>query len=140
MVAMPLNPTRNDDPRKLRDLLQRVANLASEHGLTSVVVGMSGLESDMLFPEVVDFVGSALRVDDTIFRMTRNRAVFFLADADEMQASEIMERVLSGFHERFATTQKTLVSLTYFEVTPETKDVSVKRVLPLLFAPPADSH
>lgn len=140
MVAMPLNPSRNDDPRKLRDLLQRVANLASEHRLTSVVVGMSGLESDMLFPEVVDFVGSALRVDDTIFRMTRSRAVFFLADADEMQASEIMERVLSGFHERFATTQKTLVSLTYFEVTPEVKDVSVKQVLPLLFAPPKDSH
>jgi len=137
---MPLNPSRNDDPRKLRDLLQRVANLASEHRLTSVVVGMSGLESDMLFPEVVDFVGSALRVDDSIFRMTRSRAIFFLADADEMQASEIMERVLSGFHERFATTQKTLVSLTYFEVTPEAKDVSVKQVLPLLFAPPADSH
>lgn len=140
MVAMPLNPTRNDDPRKLRDLLQRVSSLASEHRLTSVVVGMSGLESDILFPEIVDFIGSALRVDDTIFRMTRNRAVFFLADADEMQASEIMERVLSGFHERFATTQKTLVSLTYFEVTPESKDVTVKRVLPVLFAPPADSH
>ena len=140
MVAMPLNPTRNDDPRKLRDLLQRVANLAGEHRLTSVVVGMSGLESDLLFPEVVDFVGSALRVDDTIFRMTRNRAVFFLADADEMQASEIMQRVLNGFHERFATTQKSMVSLTYFEVTPEAKDVSVKQVLPALFAPPAESH
>jgi len=140
MVAMPLSPTRNDDPRKLRDLLQRVASLAGEHRLTSVVVGMSGLESDLLFPEVVDFVGSALRVDDSIFRMTRNRAVFFLADADEMQASEIMQRVLSGFHERFATTQKSLVSLTYFEVTPEANDVTVKQVLPALFAPPAESH
>ena len=140
MVAMPLNPTRNDDPRKLRDLLQRVASLAGEHRLTSVVVGMSGLESDLLFPEIVDFVGSALRVDDTIFRMTRNRAVFFLADADETQASEIMQRVLSGFHERFATTQKSVVSLTYFEVTPETNDVSVKQVLPALFAPPAECH
>ena len=139
MVAMPLSPTRNDDPRKLRDLIQRVSNLACEHQLTSVVVGMSGLESDLLFPEVVDFVGSALRVDDAIFRMTRNRAVFFLADADEMQASEIMQRVLSGFHERFAATQKSMVSLTYFEVTPQATDVSVKQVLPVLFAPPKGS-
>ncbi len=140
MAAMPLEQTRNDDPRKLRDLLERVAKLAGEHRLTSVVVGMSGLESDLLFPEVVDYVGSALRVDDSIFRMTRNRAIFFLADADEMQASEIMDRVISGFHERFATTQKTLVSLSYFEVTPEANDVSVKTVLPALFAPPAGSH
>ncbi len=140
MVAMPLTPTQHDDPRKLRGLLERVASLAGEHRLTSVVVGMSGLESDLLFPEVVDFVGSALRVEDTIFRMTRNRAVFFLADADEMQASEIMQRVLSGFYERFATTQKSVVSLTYFEVTPEAKDVTVKQVLPALFAPPAESH
>lgn len=140
MVAMPLIPRQNDDPRKLRDLLQRVASLAGEHRLTSVVVGMSGLESDLLFPEVVDFVGSSLRVEDTIFRMTRNRAVFFLADADEMQASEIMQRVLSGFHERFATTQKSVVSLTYFQVTPEDNDVTVKQVLPALFAPPEKSH
>ncbi len=140
MVAMPLTPTQHDDPRRLRGLLERVASLAGEHRLTSVVVGMSGLESDLLFPEVVDFVGSALRVEDTIFRMTRNRAVFFLADADEMQASEIMQRVLSGFYERFATTQKSVVSLTYFEVTPEAKDVTVKQVLPALFAPAAEGH
>lgn len=140
MVAMPVITTQNDDPRKLRDLLQRVASLAGEHRLTSVVVGMSGLESDLLFAEVVDFVGSSLRVEDTIFRMTRNRAVFFLADADEMQACEIMQRVLSGFQERFATSQESAVALTYFEVTPKDKDVTVKQVLPALFAPPPQSH
>ena len=140
MVVMPLTPTQNDDPRKLRELLQRVASLAGEHRLTSVVVGMSGLESDLLFPEVVEFVGSALRVEDTIFRMTRNRAVFFLADADEAQAAEIMERVINGFHQRFATNQNSAVSLKYFEVTPDAKDVTVKQVLPALFAPPAESH
>jgi GGDEF domain-containing protein len=101
---------------------------------------MSGLESDLLFPEVVEFVGSALRVEDTIFRMTRNRAVFFLADADEAQAAEIMERVINGFHQRFATNQNSAVSLKYFEVTPDAKDVTVKQVLPALFAPPAESH
>jgi hypothetical protein len=140
MVAMPLIPTQNDDPRKLRELLQRVASLAGEHRLTSVVVGMSGLDSDVLFPEVVDFVGSSLRVEDTIFRMTRNRAVFFLADADETQAAEIMQRVLSGFHERFAATQRCAVSLSFFEVTPDDTEVTVKEVLPALFAPPAESH
>jgi len=140
MVSMPLTPMQNDDPRKLRDLLQRVASLAGEHRLTSVVVGMSGLESDLLFSEVVDFIGSSLRVEDTIFRMTRNRAVFFLADADETQAAAIMQRVLRGFHERFATTQESAVALTYFEVTPEAKDVTVKQVLPALFAPSAQSH
>ncbi len=140
MVAMPLDRSESNDPRMLRDLLGRIEQLAAEHRVKSVIVGMSGLETDLLFPEVVDYVGSALRVEDSIFRMTRNRVIFFLADADEMQASEIMDRVIRGFHERFATTQKAMVSLSYLEVVPGEAELAVKDVLPALFAPPSDSH
>ena len=42
MVAMPLNEPQSDDPRKLRALLDKVVNLADDHRLTSVLVGMSG--------------------------------------------------------------------------------------------------
>jgi hypothetical protein len=140
MVAMPLNRQDSDDPRNLRDLVERVVQLAADHQVRSVIVGMSGLETDLLFPEVVDYVGSALRVEDTIFRMTRNRAIFFLADADEMQASAVMERVVREFHERFPTAQKAMVSTTYVEVVPGGEPLAVKDVLPALFAPPSDTH
>lgn len=140
MAGASLDRSQNDDPRKLRELLDRVLNLAGDHQLKSVVVGMSGLEGDRMFPEVVDFVGSALRVDDSIFRMTRNRAVFFLADSDGPRAAEIMVRVLSGFNQRFPTLAEAAVSLSYFEVAPGMKDVTLKEVLPALFAPPPDSH
>jgi hypothetical protein len=124
-----------DDPRKLRDMLGKAAGMASDHALSSVVVGLSGREGDLLFPEIVDFVESALRMDDAIFRMTRERAVLMLADVDEDRAAEILERLLSGFRERFSTAVDPDVALAYFEVTPDTQDVSVKRILPILFAP-----
>lgn len=134
MVAMTVDPPRNDDPRKLRHLLAKALDLAGDHQLTSVVVGMSGLENDLLFPEVVDFMGSALRADDSIFRMTGNRAVFFIADADAARAADIMDRVISGFSERFSPADPPALSLSYFEVTPLMKGVSLKEILPALFA------
>ena len=73
---------RNHDPLRLRELLGRAENLAARHALSSVVVGMAGLEGDLIFPEIVDYVESALRVDDAIFRLTRERAVLVLADVD----------------------------------------------------------
>ena len=106
MAAMPLNEPQSDDPRKLRALLDKVVNLADDHHLTSVLVGMAGPDGDLIFPEVVDFVGSALRIDDAIFRMTRNRAVLFLADADRARAEEIMERVIDAFAEQFAIAEE----------------------------------
>jgi len=140
MVAMPLNEPRNDDPRKLRALLDKVVNLAGDHSLTSVVVGMSGSEGDLVFPEVVDFVGSALRMDDAIFRMTRERAVLFLADADRARAQEIVERVMEAFAEQFATSESPDVGISYFEVAPGKQDLTLKNILPLLFAPGNDRH
>ncbi len=140
MVAMALDRSQNDDPRKLREILEKVVNLAGNHQLTSVLVGMSGVEGDLLFPELVDFVGSTLRVDDSIFRMTRTRVVFSLADADRGRAKEIMERVISDFNQRFATAESPAIGLSYFEVAPETEDVTLKAILPALFAPSLGTH
>jgi hypothetical protein len=140
MTAMPLDGSRNDDPRKLRDLLDKVVNLAGEHRLKSVVVGMSSADGDLIFPEVVDFVASALRVDDAIFRMTRNRAVLFLADVDEPRAREIMERVIEDFGERFATAEAPSIGVSYFEVAPGKEGLTLKAILPSLFAPAESGH
>jgi hypothetical protein len=140
MAAMPLNEPQNDDPRKLRALLDKVVNLADDHRLTSVLVGMSGSDGDLIFPEVVDFVGSALRIDDAIFRMTRSRAVLFLADANRERAQEIMERLMDAFSEQFATTESPAVGISYFEVAPGMQGVTLKAILPRLFAPAQNCH
>jgi hypothetical protein len=140
MVAMPLNEPQSDDPRKLRALLDKVVNLADDHSLTSVLVGMSAADGDLIFPEVVDFVGSALRIDDAIFRMTRNRAVLFLADADRERAREIMGRVIDAFSEQFATSESPAVGISYFEVAPGMQGVTLKTILPSLFAPDPNCH
>lgn len=140
MVAMPFDRPRNDDPRKLRELLDKVRNLADAHQLKSVVVGMSSAEGDLLFPDIVDFVGSALRVDDAIFRMTRSRAVFFIADADRERAEDIMQRVLKDFGAQLARSVEPAIALAYFEVSPGVTEVTLKDVLPALFAPPPQRH
>jgi hypothetical protein len=140
MAAMPLNEPQTDDPRKLRALLDKVVNLADDHRLTSVLVGLAGPEGDLVFPEVVDFVGSALRIDDAIFRMTRNRAVLFLADANRERAEEIMERVMDAFSEQFAIAESPAVGITYFEVAPGMQGVTLKAILPSLFAPDQNCH
>ena len=130
---MALGSSEHDDPRKLRQLLSRAAELAQDHDVSSVVIGMWTLRSDMLFPEIVDFVASALRMEDSIFRMTRDRAVLVLSDADRARAEEVIQRVLSDFTARFATTEDPDVHLGYFEVRPGAAEISVKDVLPKLF-------
>ena len=127
------NHGQNDDPRKLRELIQKVSDVANTYEIGSVVVGMAGAEGDVMFPEVVDFVRSAMRVDDAIFRMTRERVVLFLADADEARAQEIMDRLLMDYAERFTPLEDPRISLTYFEVTPQTRNLSVRDVLPSIF-------
>ena len=88
----------------------------------------------------VDFVSSVLRMDDAIFRMTRNRAVLCLADADRQRAEEIVERVMESFAEQFATSENPAIGISYFEVAPGMERVTLKTVLPLLFAAPTDCH
>jgi hypothetical protein len=127
--------SRIDDPLKLRDLLGRAASLARRHELTSVVVGMAAPEGDLVFPELLDFVESALRVDDVVFRMTRERAVLLLADVDPVRAREVVERLVSDFRARFAVARDPELRLGYFEVRPGSGELTVKDVLPTLFRP-----
>ncbi len=115
-------------------MIGRAVGLATEHDVPSVVVGMAGPEGDRLFPEIVDFVQSALRIDDAILRITRERAVLFLTDADRKRAEKIMGRVLADFSERFATSSQPAVHFGYFEVRPGVPHLTVKDVLPELFA------
>ncbi len=129
MVAFPLGSSGYDDPRQLRALLGKARSLAVEHALHSVVVGLAGFEGDDLFPEMIDFVESALRVDDAVFRMTRERVVVLLADADESQAAGIITRILAGFRERFPTPTEPAISLGYFEVGPDVQDGSTRLAL-----------
>ena len=44
-----------------------------------------------------------------------------------------MERVMIDFRENFTPSQEQLISFGYFEVKPETADLTVRDVLPLLF-------
>jgi GGDEF domain-containing protein len=140
MTAMVLNRSQYDDPRKLRELLQKAASLASDYDVASVMVGMSGSEGDLLFPEIVDYIGSALRMDDGIVRLTRERAVFFLSDANRKRAEEIMDRLLIGFREKFTPAQEPRIGLAYFEVTPDCTSLAVRDVLLSLFTSDPVAH
>ncbi len=139
-MAMPHDGFQNDDPRRLRKLLGKISDLAGEHALTSVVVGMAGREGDLVFPDVVDYVTSALRVDDFIVRMTRERSVLFLTDVDRGGAEEIMVRLLQEFSERFPRAAEPTVSLAYFEVTPTARETTLKEVLLSLFSAESSAH
>ncbi|HJO22123.1 MAG: hypothetical protein GY772_13105 [bacterium] len=123
----------NDDPRKLRDMLGRAASLASAHSLKSVVVGITAPESDLVFPQVIDFIESALRVEDVVFRMTRDRAVVFLADVDSAQAKKILDRVLADFCVHVAVSETPGLNFGFYEVSPGIQELRVKEVLPEIF-------
>ncbi len=140
MGEMVVPTSQNDDPRRLRELLERAGRMASGHSVSSVVVGIAGFEGDLLFPEVVDFIESALRVDDAIFRMTRERAVLVLSDVDRTGAEDIVARLLGGFSEQYAAVEDPAVSFGFFEITPQRCEVTVKEVLPALFASPHPGH
>jgi len=130
----------HDDPRKLREMVQKASSLAAHYDVTSVMVGASGVEGDRLFSEMVDYIGSALRVDDVICRLTRERAVFLLADANRERAAEIIERLMNGFRSHFTPASDPHFDLAFFEVTPEHPNVTVRDVLPSLFDSVPVSH
>jgi len=140
MTAPHVQANRYDDPRRLRELIEKARDLAVDHALTSVVVGLAGFEGDVDFPEVVDFVHSALRVDDAVFRMTRERAVVLLTDVDEQGAKEIIERLMNDYREHFPSTSEPSVGIGYFEVAPGHTAVNAKLVLPHIFATSPPSH
>jgi len=135
MTLLRRTPLASDDPRRLRELLERSCELANQHTLPSVIVGVAGAEGDLLFPELIDYIESALRVEDAVFRMTRERTVLFLADVDRARALEILERLLSDFRERFPSARAPAVALGFYELAPRAERPALKEVLPVVFDP-----
>lgn len=129
---------QNDDPRKLRSLLARAAELATSHAMPSVMVGLGSREGDLRFPEFVAYIQSALRVEDGIFRMTRERAVLHLADIDEAKAREVLDRLVGDFSDEFPSSEEARFELRFLEVTPGDSEPSVKEALKAIFAPDPD--
>ncbi len=140
-TSHPAGNGATDDPRRLWDHLGRLRQLAAEHRISSVVVGLAAPEGDLQFPDVVRFVESELRVEDAVFRMTRERAVLFLADVDVEAARRILERLLLGFHEQYPANDDPPVATGYFQVEPEDGDPSLGAILQAVFAAPtATAH
>ena len=127
------SPALNDDPRKLRTLVERASALAAQHDVPSVMIGLIGGSGDLRFPDFVDFLQSALRVEDGVFRMTRDRVVLHLADVDRAQATEVLQRLLSRFHEEFPQLNEASFTSYYVEIRPGDGEPTVKDVLPTLF-------
>ena len=131
-MTAPVTPAHAgpDDPRLLRELLMRTQARGHRHQVPSVVVGFAAPEGDLLFPDFVAHVESELRVEDAIFRLTRERALLFLADVDEEQAKEIVERLVAGFRSEFPRPGESPFTIRYFEITPERGPLAVRDVLP----------
>jgi hypothetical protein len=140
MSVMPAPTTRlaPGDPRRLRELFSRTGSLACEHAIPSVVVGLAGREGDLLVPELIEYIESALRMEDAIFRMTRERAVLFVSDVDRARAEQIVARLVRDFCERFAAVDQPTVELGYYEVRAGSREVSAKEVLPVVFGAARD--
>jgi hypothetical protein len=125
----------NDDPRKLSAMITRVSDLALAHEVSSVVVGLVAGEGDRVFPDYVTFLQSALRVEDGIFRMTRERAVLHLVDVDAARATEVIDRLTVDFCDEFPAMHRPDYQLRMLEVKPGVERLSVKDVLTEIFSP-----
>jgi hypothetical protein len=138
MSLMPAPTTRlaPGDPRRLRELFARTGSLAAEHAIPSVIVGLAGREGDLLVPELIEYIESALRMEDAIFRMTRERAVLFVSDVDRARAEQIVTRLVRDFRERFPSVGEPGVELGFYEVKAGAREVSAKEVLPTVFGVP----
>ncbi len=101
MIEDLMSESTVDDPRKLSELFTRIAELAQTHNVSSVVIGITSEVGDRLFPEFVEFLRSALRVEDGIYRMTRERAVVHLADLDMDRGQTVFSRLLEDFIQEF---------------------------------------
>jgi hypothetical protein len=133
MVEAQMTRDRNDDPRKLSAMISRVSNLAEAHSVCSVMVGVAAPEGDLLFPDYLAYLESALRVEDQIFRMTRERVVLYLADVDAMGAAEVLVRIFADFCEEFPSSESPEYEQRMLEVRPGSGALSVKDVLTSVF-------
>ena len=78
------------------DLVPEDADLAREHAVPSVVLGLAAREGDLSFPEFVAFLQSALRVEDAI-----RRAQWFLLGLGKLGemggAREVAEQLVAAY-------------------------------------------
>lgn len=130
-TLMANDPT--DDPRKLSALISRVSSLASDYAVPSVLVGLVADVGDTTFPEYIHYLQSALRVEDGIFRMTRERAVIHLADVDREQAERVMERLAEAFSDEFPALSRLNIRTQVYEAKTDTQELRVKDILTRLF-------
>ena len=121
------------DPRRLRALMERAAVLKRDHGVSSVFVGIAGREGDLMVPEFIAFVEASLRVEDSIFTLTRERAVVLLADVDREQAQRILGRVTSEFQTRFPRSTYFDAAVRCYEVSSGSPHPTAKEILPVIF-------
>ena len=123
----------SDDPRKLSALVSRVASLATEYAVPSVLVGLVADEGDRTFPEYIHYLQSALRVEDGIFRMTRERAVIHLADVDTEGAQAILDRLAAAFADEFPSQAPPHFRTQIYEAKADTEELRVKDILTRIF-------
>ena len=135
MVETAMSGQLNDDPRKLSAMIARVGDLAESHEVGSVVVGLAAEQGDGRFPEYMDFLKGSLRVEDAIFRMTRERAVIHLADCTQEQADKILDRLESQFLSEFPSLSQLAFVRHAFAVKPGAQKPRVKDVLTEIFKP-----
>ena len=126
-------PPRHD-PRYLRVMMERANEMSRSHGIRSVFVGIAGEEGDLLAPEFIEFVESALRIEDDVFRLLRERAVVVLSDVNRAQAESILSRLRTDFAARFAPSAQFEIGLGFVQLNPGAV-ATAKEILPELFAP-----
>ncbi len=134
MVEAQMTRDQDDDPRKLTEMISRVSDLAEAHAVSSVMIGIAASEGDLLFPDYLAYLESTLRVEDQIYRMTRERAVLYLADSDASCAAEVLVRIFGEFCAEFPAAEMPEYKQRMLEVRPGLGPLSVKDVLISVFA------
>ena len=113
--------------------MARVAELSQTHDVGSVIVGMSAPAGDLMIPEFVEFLRSALRVEDAIFRMTRERAIVHLADLEIAGGKSVFGRLLEEFIEEFPSVNEPEFQIAFFDVRAGVEKLQSKDVLTEIF-------
>lgn len=130
----PATSLARNDPRHLRAMFDRAADLARVHQVPSVFVGVVGAEGDLMVRDFLDFVEAELRVEDSVFRLLRERSVLLLTDVDRAGAEAVLHRLCADFAARFGTAREVALRCGYHQVgggeVPTAKDV-----LPRIFDP-----
>ena len=131
--SMQTSEAAKRDPRRLRSLMDRAFLLMREHQVGSVFIGIAGPEGDLLVPEFIAFLESALRVEDGVFVLTRERAVLLLTDVDLERAQQSSRASATDFGTRFPTAGDLPVSIRFHAVKSGGKQPTAKAILPKLF-------